>query len=67
MKKIVLNKIGEDLYVNYVKQNVGIRLNESGVKAAAVTSIGIMKSSLVVEPITIKLNHPFLYMIKRCE
>lgn len=63
-EKNSLNKIGEDLYVNYVKQNVGIRLNESGVKAAAVTSIGIMKSSLVVEPIIIKLNHPFLYMIK---
>lgn len=59
-----LNKIGENLSVNYIKQNVGIKLSESGAKAAAVTSIGIMKSSLVVDPITIKLDRPFLYLIK---
>ena len=53
-----------NLSVNYIKQNVGIKLSESGAKAAAVTSIGIMKSSLVVDPITIKLDRPFLYLIK---
>ena len=54
-EKDSLNKIGENLSVNYIKQNVGIKLSESGAKAAAVTSIGIMKSSLVVDPITINL------------
>lgn len=63
-EKDSLNKIGENLSVNYIKQNVGIKLSESGAKAAAVTSIGIMKSSLVVDPITIKLDRPFLYLIK---
>lgn len=63
-EKDSLNKIGENLSVNYIKQNVGIKLSESGAKAAAVTSIGIMKSSLVVDPITIKLDCPFLYLIK---
>ncbi|MFR7880874.1 MAG: serpin family protein [Christensenellales bacterium] len=58
-EKDSLNKIGENLSVNYIKQNVGIKLSESGAKAAAVTSIGIMKSSLVVDPITIKLDRPF--------
>ena len=63
-EKDSLNKIGENLSVNYIKQNVGIKLSESGAKAAAVTSIGIMKSSLVVDPIIIKLDRPFLYLIK---
>lgn len=63
-EKDSLNKIGENLSVNYIKQNVGIKLSESGAKASAVTSIGIMKSSLVVDPITIKLDRPFLYLIK---
>lgn len=63
-EKDSLNKIGENLSVNYIKQNVGIKLSESGAKVAAVTSIGIMKSSLVVDPITIKLDRPFLYLIK---
>lgn len=63
-EKDSLNKIGENLSVNYIKQNVGIKLSESGAKAAAVTSIGIMKSSLVIDPITIKLDRPFLYLIK---
>lgn len=63
-EKDSLNKIGENLSVNYIKQNVGIKLSESGAKAVAVTSIGIMKSSLVVDPITIKLDRPFLYLIK---
>ena len=63
-EKDSLNKIGENLSVNYIKQNVCIKLSEIGAKAAAVTSIGIMKSSLVVDPITIKLDRPFLYLIK---
>ena len=63
-EKDSLNKIGENLSVNYIKQNVGIKLSESGAKAAAVTSIGIMKSSLVVDAMTIKLDRPFLYLIK---
>ncbi len=53
------------LIVSYVKQDAGIELTEEGVKAAAVTAIGITESS--VGPgshIEIVLDRPFIYVIR---
>lgn len=53
----------KDLYVDYVKQNAGIEFSESGVKAAAVTSIGLAESSAPIF-LSVTLNRPFIYIIK---
>lgn len=52
-----------DLYVSFVKQDAGIILNEEGVKAAAVTGIGMVESAAPGENISIILNRPFIYVI----
>lgn len=53
----------KDLLVTFVKQDAGIILNEDGVKAAAVTGIGMAESAAPGDHITIVLNRPFIYVI----
>ena len=53
----------KELLVSFVKQDAGIILNEEGVKAAAVTGIGMVESAAPGEHITIVLNRPFIYVI----
>lgn len=53
----------KDLLVTFVKQDAGIILNEEGVKAAAVTGIGMAESAAPGDHITIVLNRPFIYVI----
>ena len=56
----------EELYVSFVQQDAGIILSEEGVKATAVTSIGINKESAIEPVVTVKeiiLNRPFIYVI----
>ncbi|MFH0993312.1 MAG: serpin family protein [bacterium] len=52
------------LMVSFVKQDAGIELSEAGVKAAAVSSIGMVESS--INPnllIQFVLDRPFIYVI----
>lgn len=58
-----LKNISDSLFIEYVKQDVGIEFSESGVEAAAVTSVGAFKTS-IPEEVTIVLNKPFYYCIK---
>lgn len=54
----------KDIVVSFVKQNTAIEFNEDGVKAAAVTSIGVKDAA--VEPskmIEVVLNRPYIYII----
>lgn len=59
-----LEKIGENLFVDYIRQDVGIDFSENGVEAAASTSIGISKTSLPHGEINISLTKPYYYCIK---
>lgn len=50
-------------YVSFIKQNAGIEFSEIGVKAAAVTSIGVNTESENVNEMIRILNRPFIYVI----
>lgn len=53
------------LYVSKTIQNTGIEFNESGVKAAAFSFVGMNKSAAEPpEKVTIELNRPFIYLIR---
>ncbi len=62
-----LGQIGEDFELSRIKQNVGVRFNEDGVTAVAVTSMVAESSTPSEKPvlpeIEAKLNRPFIYYI----
>jgi serpin B len=49
------------LYVDFVKQNTFLEVNEEGTEAAAVTTIGIYETS-IPEPFTV--DRPFIFAIR---
>jgi serpin B len=51
------------LLVSFVKQDAGIILSEEGVKAAAVSGIGMTESVAATNRVDIVLNRPFIYVI----
>ncbi len=51
----------EDLYVDFVKQNTFIKVDEKGTEAAAVTTIGVGVTSL---PPMFEANKPFIFAIR---
>jgi len=50
-----------DIYVDFVKQNTFIEVNEEGSEAAAVTTIGIVETSM---PEAFIINRPFAFVIR---
>ena len=60
-----LSGIAENLHVSLVQQNAYLEIEESGVKASAVTSTGMESASPEVELVEMNLNHPFAFAI--CE
>lgn len=62
----MLGDIANDLYVSYVRQDTGIKVDEIGIEAAAVTSIAVCESASMTPSIliNIKLDQPFIYLIK---
>lgn len=50
------------IYVNFVKQNTFVDVNEEGTEAAAVTTIGIYATSSGSP--TYKINKPFIFVIR---
>jgi serpin B len=50
-----------DIYVDFVKQNTFIEVNEEGTEAAAVTTIGIVETSM---PESFLINRPFVFAIR---
>lgn len=57
--------ITNDLYIGLLKQKTYIELNESGTEAAAVTIGGMMESSAPSDdPLEIRFDHPFGYVLK---
>jgi serpin B len=49
------------LYVNFVKQNTFVEVNEEGTEAAAVTTIGIYETSI---PPPFMVDKPFIFAIR---
>jgi serine protease inhibitor len=56
----------EDLYINFVKHNSFVDVNEEGTEAAAVTVVGIVDVSAPVEPAFVPFvaDHPFVFAIR---
>lgn len=52
---------GPDLYVDFVKQNTFVDVNEEGTEAAAVTTIGIGNTAC---PTEFKVDKPFIFAIR---
>jgi serpin B len=50
-----------DLCVSFVKQNTFVEVNEKGTEAAAVTTIGIIRTSV---PVPFSLDKPFIFAIR---
>lgn len=58
-----LENIAKNLYIEKVGQNTGIKVDEYGIEAAAVTSIMCGTTSVQPMPRVIKLDKPFVYFI----
>ncbi|MDD2289878.1 MAG: serpin family protein [Bacteroidales bacterium] len=52
------------LYIGLVKQKTYVEINEKGTEAAAVTVVGIEKSSGPDDPLQFNVNRSFIYIIK---
>jgi len=50
-----------DIYVDFVKQNTFVDVNEEGTEAAAVTTIGIKEVSM---PPSVTIDRPFIFAIR---
>lgn len=50
-----------DIYVDFVKQNTFVDVNEEGTEAAAVTTIGIKETSM---PSSFTIDRPFIFAIR---
>jgi serine protease inhibitor len=53
--------IGNDLYIDFVKQKAFVDVNEVGTEAAAVTVVGIGPTSA---PLPMNINRPFVFAIR---
>jgi serine protease inhibitor len=52
---------GNDLFIDFVKQNTFVNVNEEGTEAAAVTTVGVGVTSL---PPTVRFDRPFVFVIR---
>ena len=50
-----------DVYIEFVKQNTFVEVNEEGTEAAAVTTVGV---SVVSTPVPFVVDRPFLFAIR---
>lgn len=52
------------IYVDFVKQNTFVEVDEKGTEAAAVTTIGIVETSLPPQPQEFVIDKPFVFAIR---
>lgn len=52
-----------NIFIGGVVHKTKIDVDEKGTKAGAVTSVGMVTSGAPIEPKTVNLNRPFLFMI----
>ena len=54
---------GNQLYIDFVKQNTYVDVNEEGTEAAAVTTVGITATSAPVVPV-MRVDHPYIFVLR---
>jgi len=54
---------GRDLYIDFVKQNTFVAIDEEGTEAAAVTTVGIGATSLPSYPV-MRVDRPYLFVLR---
>jgi serpin B len=55
--------VGKSLYIQFVKQNSFLDINEEGTEAAAVTTVGVGTTSAPV-PHIMRVDHPYIVVIR---
>ena len=58
-----MSPLGRQLYIDFVKQNTFLDVDEEGTEAAAATTVGISVTSLPVTSV-MRVDHPFLFVIR---
>ena len=58
-----INKQNE-LFISEVKHKTFVRVDEQGTEAAAVTSVGMMTTSIPAKAFVMRVDQPFLFMIR---
>ncbi len=56
-----MSPLGDQLFIDFVKQNTFVNVHEEGTEAAAVTTVGIGVTSL---PPSIRFDRPFVFVIR---
>jgi serpin B len=56
-----MSPLGDSLYIDFVKQNTFVNVNEEGTEAAAVTTVGVGVTSA---PPSIRFDRPFVFIIR---
>ena len=56
-----MSPLGDSLFIDFVKQNTFVNVNEEGTEAAAVTTVGIGVDS---GPPSIRFDRPFVFVIR---
>ncbi len=56
-----MSPVGDALFIDFVKQNTFVNVNEEGTEAAAVTTVGVGVTSL---PPSIRFDRPFVFVIR---
>ena len=51
-------------YVAWVKQKATLGVTTTGTTATAATAIGVTPSSAHIEPVSVRFDHPFLFLIR---
>ena len=55
--------LGKSLFIDFVKQNSFLDINEEGTEAAAVTTVGVVATAAPV-PYVMRVDHPYLVVIR---
>ena len=59
--------LDDPLYINSVLHKTFIQVDEKGTKAGAATLVEMNATALPIEPKTVYLDRPFVYMLIDCE
>jgi serpin B len=54
---------GNQLFIDFVKQNTFVDINEEGTEAAAVTTVGVGVTSMPVYPV-MRVDRPYLFVLR---
>jgi serine protease inhibitor len=55
--------LGNQLYIDFVKQNTFVDIKEEGTEAAAVTTVGVSVTSAPVYPV-MRVDHPYIFVLR---